>query len=329
MKISVIVPIYNVEKYLIRCLDSIDRQSFQDYEVLLINDGTKDSSGRIAWEYCMAHPKFHYYEKENGGLGSARNYGIDRASGEYLVFVDSDDWVESEYLQKLYTASVETDSDIAMCGITRVWENGKKQTFNSGFSKTAVYDNIHDVIIKTSNVAWNKIYRRELFDGIRYPERITYEDMACTPRVMIKAKRIAYIEDLLYNYFWREASITVSTRNRVNKDILTAFDILENSPIENEKDILSSIFLKVVICSYLWSLYANNEDYCERKHLLDRLMTEYKDAFVYYDLALLSGRLRMFVQLCKTQNDGLLRAYVRCIVGLQNTKMSLKSGLHR
>ena len=329
MKISVIVPIYNVEKYLIRCLDSIDRQSFQDYEVLLINDGAKDSSGRIAREYCMTHPKFHYYEKANGNPGAARNYGIDRASGEYLSFVDSDDWVEGEYLRKLYTASVETDSDIAMCGITRVWENGKKQTFNSGFSKTAVYDDIRDVIIKTSNVAWNKIYRRALFDGIRFPERITYEDMACIPRVMIKAKRIAYIQEPLYNYFWREDSITVSTRNRVNQDIVTAFGILENSPLKNEKDILSAIFLKVVICSYLWSLYANNVNACERKQLLDRLMTQYQDAFAHYDLALLPARFRTFVQLCKTQKDGLLSAYVRCVVCLQNAKADLKNGLHR
>ena len=122
--ISIIVPIYNTEKYLGQCLDSIINQSYTNFEVLLINDGSTDSSGMICQEYVARDSRFRYFEKDNGGVASARNLGLERSSGAYITFIDSDDWVEFNYLDVLYTALKENDTDVAISTYKRFAQDG-------------------------------------------------------------------------------------------------------------------------------------------------------------------------------------------------------------
>jgi glycosyltransferase involved in cell wall biosynthesis len=259
IKVSVIVPIYNVEQYIERCLESLAAQTFSDYEVIMVNDGTKDKSGEIAKSYVYKFVNFVYLEKENGGLGSARNFGILHAKGKYIAFVDSDDWVNKDYINKLYTACKTYDSDISMCSALRVWDDGKKKRFNVGFNQNELLTDKYKVMIKSSNVAWNKMYRIELFNDIKFPEdKMTYEDYACIPRLFNKSKRISFIYDDLYYYFWRQTSITNS--EKIDRNILKAHMILENSELSECSEILETYFIRNILGSLIWVMLVSDNN---------------------------------------------------------------------
>ena len=136
-QVSIIVPVYNVEPYLRQCLDSVLGQTFKNFEVLLVNDGSSDSSGDICREYVEKDSRFHYFEKENGGLSDARNYGIERAQGEYLTFIDSDDFVNEKHLENLFLASRLTNADITIGGFSR-FENGTFWLYPDYFSSDSL-----------------------------------------------------------------------------------------------------------------------------------------------------------------------------------------------
>ena len=209
--ISVIIPVFRVEAYLRRCMDSVLAQTYEKMEIILVDDGSDDGCPVICDEYAEKDSRVRVIHQKNAGLSGARNTGIDEAKGEYLAFVDSDDYLSPEFLERLYMACIETDSDMSVCR----WEyvkggpipeggNGKTQTFTGRQMLANLYipDGAYFV------VAWNKLYKRELFDNIRYPLGRIHEDEATTYRIYHRVKQAAYVDVSLYGYFVTPSSIT-------------------------------------------------------------------------------------------------------------------------
>ena len=214
--ISVIVPVYNVAAWLPRCVDSVLTQTYQNLEILLIDDGSTDASGEICDAYAEKDPRIRVIHKKNGGLSSARNAGLDVSNGQYLGFVDSDDWIEPEMYAEMLALMERNEAQLVCAGRYDVdGDTGKKtiglcpkrQECNTGeelAGRLFLWDHC-------DSSACDKLYRRELFDGIRYPEGKTCEDVPVTYRLALKAHRAVLCDKPLYNYFHRSGSISKGT----------------------------------------------------------------------------------------------------------------------
>lgn len=228
--ISIIVPIYNVEKYLRMCLDSIENQTYSNLEVLLIDDGSTDDSGKICQEYVARDSRFRYIKKENGGASDARNFGIDRASGEHLSFVDSDDWLAPTYVEDLYQVAKRTHADTVVAHYTiyneedrhyhvHIWDDYYERTYTG---KELVLElpslELNGYIFITS---WGILFNRRLFKHIRFPKGKVIEDSWTNYKLFFKSERITYIHKEIY--FHREGIRSVGSS--VNEKLLT--DVLE------------------------------------------------------------------------------------------------------
>lgn len=208
--ISIIVPIYKVEEYLPRCVESILGQTYRDFELILVDDGSPDGCGAICDEYAARDSRVRVIHKENGGLSDARNAGLEIARGEYIAFVDSDDWVSPRYLERLLEGLESTGSDICECGILRT--EGESCPEDSVDSAPEVFDAVSALEQLICDGAfhqyvWNKLYRREVIGQIRFPKGKTNEDEFWTYQIFGRAKSAAKIDGALYNYFQRPGSI--------------------------------------------------------------------------------------------------------------------------
>ncbi len=228
--ISVIVPVYKVESYLRRCVDSILNQTFQDYELILVDDGSPDSCGAICEEYAEKYPHIHVIHQENGGLSAARNTGIDWAfahsDSKYLAFVDSDDWVSPDYLDMLYRAVQDTGCLISACGLMKT--AGEDLPVGQAYTAEAMpadayycSQTVHDGI---TAVAWNKLYAKELFASLRYPHGKLHEDEFTTYRLVYAAGSVAVIPAALYAYFQNAAGIMQSQWSPKRMHVLEAVE---------------------------------------------------------------------------------------------------------
>lgn len=224
LKISLIIPVYNVEKYLDKCLKSVEAQTFTDAEVIIVNDGSTDGSYKIIDEYVARNGNFSTYKIENSGLGGARNYGLTKATGDYVVFLDSDDYIAPHCLEMFYKAAEDEGSDIVVCGSCDVAEDGTPLLYSKNNTKgtTTLFDSPQ--ILLNRPCAWAKMYRRSLFDGLSYVSREWYEDLRLTPKLYLRAKKITYIEDTLFFYVQRAGSIMNNANTARNLEIITAFD---------------------------------------------------------------------------------------------------------
>lgn len=241
--ITVIVPVYNVEQYLRQCLDSILNQTYQEIEVLLINDGSTDASDEICREYAERDNRIRYFVKENGGLSDARNYALDRATGEYVTFVDSDDFLMEQALEKLYATSLLGESDLVV-GFFCYFEEPYFQLFTKEHfpelpityvdSLYALHqmDEMVDVNFLRFSTAWGKLYKLSLFDGIRYPYGKYAEDQFTTWRLYLKAEKIAVSNQVVYTYRHNPNSLS----NNFNLSHMDYIDALEER-IHETKDI--------------------------------------------------------------------------------------------
>lgn len=260
MKFSVIVPVYNVEKYLTKCIESIVNQTNQDFELLLVNDGTKDNSQKIIDEYVNKYPdKVYGFIKENGGLSDARNYGVERAKGEYIVFVDSDDYIDLNLLEKL-------DKQIAkyewldVIGYNFVDVNEKYE--RTGVTTRPNGENINGeeafrrLILskKYFEPAWGFTYRKSFWNDnkFKYMKGIYHEDFALTPLVLIKANRVSFIDFDGYYYVKNDNSITrqidAEKEKKLATDLLKGYDYLYN---ELKKSDVKDEYVKKLFMSYL------------------------------------------------------------------------------
>lgn len=223
-KISVIVPVYKVEQYLARCVDSILRQTFGDFELLLVDDGSPDNAGRMCDEYAEKDARVRVIHKTNGGLSDARNAGIEAAQGAYLTFVDSDDWVADDMLAFLYGLLEETGADMAACGhLTTAGDIPEKNLTGKtivlrGEEAQAYY------LEKELVSACGKLFRRELFATLRFPVGHIYEDVATIYRTVIASGAIAVNSAGKYYYFREGTSITRSSFQEKNLDYILAYE---------------------------------------------------------------------------------------------------------
>ena len=220
-KVSIIVPVYNSEKYINRCLFSLVNQTLEDIEIIVINDGSRDSSKEKIKHFVEKNPsKIKYYEKENGGLSSSRNFGMRYATGEYIAFLDSDDYVELNMYQVMYEEAKNTDADMVECDFIWEYEEYKK------YDKRRNYKSIKDMMKKPRVVAWNKLYKRDVLidNDIKFPEGLIYEDLEFYFKLLPHLRKISYIGKYFVHYVQREDSISNSQGENVN-DI---FEILNN-----------------------------------------------------------------------------------------------------
>ena len=247
VSISVIVPIYNVEIYLSKCLDSLRNQSFHDFEVILVNDGSRDGSGSIAKMYAKKYSNFHYFEKLNGGLSDARNYGVKLARGDFIAFIDSDDYVDASMFEKLIAKQKDTNADIVVCDMLYVYENGRtKVAFAGDFDLIDVKKNL--AFIEMNNSACNKLLRKSLFDDVEFPVGKLYEDLFVIPLLIYKANFIARIAEPLYMYYQRKGSI-VHANNPKMFHIYEAIDHVEKGlfKLNVNKEVLKPIINRMLI----------------------------------------------------------------------------------
>ncbi len=232
--VSVIVPVYNVEPYLRRCIDSLMNQTLQNIEIILVDDGSTDRSGNICDEYATKDSRICVIHQQNAGLSEARNAGIDRARADYLMFVDSDDWVESEFCGKPLMIAEERQADLVMFQFRRIL-NGKevKRRRNSIDEGIKTQAEAFDLIQSTVGMAaWNKLYHRDLFRRNRYPKGKNYEDVFLTPILVHEAKRIVYTPAVFYYYQKRTGSITTdlsakNAQDQYDSKTLTAQHLME------------------------------------------------------------------------------------------------------
>ena len=190
-KISVIVPVYNVEEYLDKCLDSLVNQTLKDIEIIVVNDGSPDNSQKIIDKYVKKYKNVKAYTKKNGGLSDARNYGLTKAKGEYIAFIDSDDYTDITMLEKMYQKAKNKKLDIVVCDCYKVYPNNENQEIlisNLKYSE----DNVKNYLLAPP-MAWNRLYKKEIFDNIKFVKGIYYEDLECTPKLVKYTNKIALL----------------------------------------------------------------------------------------------------------------------------------------
>ncbi|MFZ7119656.1 MAG: glycosyltransferase [Eubacteriaceae bacterium] len=243
-KISVIVPIYNVEKYISKCIISLLNQTLKNIEILLINDGSTDSSKKIIMEFQEKYPnKIKVINKNNEGVSVARNLGIIKSSAQYIAFVDADDWLHQEMLELMYKKAIENKSDLVLCNarvidekegsLRSIWKSG-----NLNRSVENIYDN-KELINTILPAPWGKLFKKSLFidNDIFFPLYLRNQDLGTIPRILIHCKSISKVDEALYNYLYRDCSAMRTYDNKildVVKNLYIVDDYYQNRGIHKE-----------------------------------------------------------------------------------------------
>lgn len=225
-KLSVIVPVYNVERYLHRCIDSILNQTFKDFELILINDGSTDKSGTICDYYKLKDTRVRVIHKQNNGVSISRNLGLKKSKGEFISFIDSDDYINKYMFESLINIITSENADIACCSFKRV-EANVEQCSNNNINHIKIYTAekaLEDYLSykceqekHLHTVLWNKIYKRELFDNIEFPSNKIFEDGYVMYKLLGKSNKIVFLDSIYYYYVQRPKSImkTISPINHL------------------------------------------------------------------------------------------------------------------
>lgn len=251
--ISVIVPVYKVEKYINKCVESILNQTYKDYELILVDDGSPDNCGQICDSWAKKDNRIKVIHKENGGLSDARNVAVEIAKGDYITFIDSDDFIECDYLRILYNLIMETNAEIASCCPNVFWEGetvarSGEEVHNSVLEPEEAFSNMlyED---KLTNSAWGKIYSRQLFTNVRYPKGKLYEDMYVTYKLIMKSNRIVCTNLKLYNYLIRKNSIIGTIDIDHQLDMLEGAREMYSYIEKNIPNILDAAIYKIFVSS--------------------------------------------------------------------------------
>ncbi len=250
--ISIIVPVYNVESYLERCLESLKRQWYDNLEIILVDDGSTDNSGKICDDFAKREKRAKVFHKRNGGLSDARNYGLKKAVGEMLAFVDSDDYIDESYISDMYYEMRHSDADIVVCGFNN---NVPRSEILSGKDATI------RLLTRQENleiVAWNKLYKKELFidNDIWFPKGKKNEDSLTIYKVLSKAKKVAYLDKSLYSYVDRDESImnTGRIQDRLAMRELAAREAIEY--FKDNDDLLSAARISLLLAEFAYLDFA-------------------------------------------------------------------------
>lgn len=214
--VSVIIPVYKVEPYLRKCVDSVCQSTLKDIEIILVDDGSPDTCGQICDEYALKDDRIRVIHKENGGISSARNAGLDIARSDLIGFVDSDDWVDPDMFEFLYNNLIQADADISVCGVyEHVGEKVHMLCDASVYKTVSGHDAVQTNLAMTiaGNACWNKLYRRHLFEEIRFPEGRIFEDVFIMTRLIDSARKVVFNLQAKYHY-WRRPDSLFSKRYR-------------------------------------------------------------------------------------------------------------------
>ena len=268
-KVSIVVPIYNVEKYLEKCLKSLSKQTLQEIEVIMINDGSTDNSIKIAKRYQNEFPnKFKYFEKENGGLSDARNFGMKYVTGEYTAFLDSDDYVEKDTYELLYNKAITSKADYVECDF--IWEYPNKMKEDIRLK----YNSKKEMLLYARVVAWNKLIKTSLLleTNIKFPKGLRYEDIEFFYKLIPYIKIFEYVDKPLIHYIQRETSIA-NTQNISNREIFNIFENVftfykEQNFYNEYKNELEYTYTRILLCSSLLRI-SKIQDNKIRKTLLN------------------------------------------------------------
>lgn len=217
-KISIVIPCYNMEKFVKKVIFSVKKQTYKNIEVILVDDGSKDKTKEIIKKQIKDDKRFKYYYKKNGGLSSARNFGLEKVTGKYVCFVDSDDYIEKDYIEKLYDSIINNKTKLSICAFNRIY--GNKINVNG-------YKNNFTSLI-THPAAWNKMYDIDLFkeNDIRYYEGKWYEDLGVTTKILMVSDNVSIVEKPLYNYIF--SANPNSIMHTYDERIYQIYDIVED-----------------------------------------------------------------------------------------------------
>ena len=269
-KVSVIVPIYNVEKYLEKCINSLLSQTLEDIQIILVNDGSKDNSGNIAREYEKNNKnRIIYVEKENGGLSDARNYGLKYATGDFIAFLDSDDYIEKNAYEEMYNKAIEENADYVECDF--IWEFPNKIRVDKQYP----YKNKKEMLSFVRVVAWNKLIKRQLItdNNLEFPKGLRYEDVEFTYKLIPFVNKFAYVDKPFIHYVQREGSIA-NVQNERTAEIFTVLDnVIEfykkNNIYEEYRNELEYNYARYLLCSSLKRMCKIKD-----KTIREKLLTE-------------------------------------------------------
>lgn len=288
-KISIIIPVYNVEKYIKKCLDSVINQTYKNIEIIVIDDGSTDKSSSICDEYAKKDKRIRVIHQENKGLSGARNTGLKYITGDYITFIDSDDYVEKDYVEYLYNLIIEDDYDISACNFVKIYEKNidKKNGDNKYIlNREQAFSMMLDIENNFTTTAWAKLYKKNLFKDIKFPENEIYEDIETTGNILLKINKMIYSEKPKYNYYIRIGSLSYSN-----------YSIQELDRIKHSKELIDKAILKfpkvkeyaiifyisnlIAVCNkQLFSnIYKTNEIKYTKKYILKNIIILIKSKF--------------------------------------------------
>ena len=286
--ISIIIPVYNVEKYVEQCIKSVINQTYKKLEIILVDDGSLDRSGKICDDYAKKDKRIIVIHKKNGGLSDARNKGLDIAKGEYITFIDSDDYVKNTFIEDLYTAITKNNAELSICNINEVNDKGEI-IGNIGFSedklikgKKLLNNFCEDINVIETIVAWNKMYSKEIIKDFRYPKGRIHEDEALTYKILYFTKKISIINKYLYFYRRNANSITGKGFNIKRIDYIEALEErLEFFKQHNEEYLYYKTFerfMRIIRVFYIRTRkYINNS-----KELQKKLVKKYRKFYITF-----------------------------------------------
>jgi len=296
--ISLVIPVYNIEKYLEECLDSLINQTFKDFEVICVNDGSKDSSLEILNEYAQKDIRFKVISQENGGSGSARNNGLNHAQGKYVQFLDGDDYFEPEMLEKLYNLAEKHQADIAVCSSRKVDDEGNiTETrnpnsplnlnlipFNKPFNYTDFPD---DIFTLTGTAPWNKLYLREMLvkNNLGFPKLTGPDDLCFVHSAIVCAEKIVAIDDEFINYRYNRPGSVQTYRANHTIDIIRAFLFIKEFLVsKNVFETVKKAYEQASIFSIRWEIGLCNDEQYET--FLNQLKKEFPNDWKDFEFAL-------------------------------------------
>lgn len=268
IKVSVIVPVYNVEKYIRKCLESLINQTLGEFEVIVVDDGSTDQCAEIIKEYIETFPKMKYYKKENGGLSDARNYGMQYVTGKYVAFLDADDYVEENTYEKLYEKAKQEDADMVECNFYWTYLRNEKKDVG------VCYSGEKEMLEKARVMAWNKLYKKEILDRamVEFPKGLQYEDLEFFYKLIPYIERVSFVKEPLIHYVQRKTSI-INTQNEKAGDVITVLNHViayykEKKLYEAYEEVLEYTYTRILLCSSIKRI-CNIKDKIVQKKLLN------------------------------------------------------------
>ena len=298
-KISIIVPNYNTEKFLPRCLDSLTGQTLKDIEIILIDDGSKDNSVAIMKEYAQKDPRIKVIEQQNSGPARARNQGLENATGKYLMFCDSDDWYEPDMCQVMYDTIENKKTDIVCCYTLLHCEDGlsasdkEKRLVEGAYNlpRSGIYPLSEEIVFSTNVLLWNKIWRRDIVQkwDIKFPAGHEHDDDAFWYMYAFMAKDIFFLQKHLYHYFIRGGSIMATQVNKTPKNRMDRWAITEyvlnffqGKPLSQPAEvIMPRIYLTQLRCGSPFFTLSEQKDLCDKAHEILQSRFVEKVPFLY------------------------------------------------